>query len=110
MPRKAINFDLSTNELKKYFNNTAEAYTKIKTFLLENGFEHSQYSGYISKKSMDRRQIAQLIEKMSLTFTWLQTCVLKFHATDVPKAFDLKYLFKKEQSNIKKYDKKQSNT
>ena len=37
--RKAINFDLSTNELKKHFNNTAEAYSKIKQFMLQNGFD-----------------------------------------------------------------------
>ena len=28
--RKAINFDLSTKELKKYFDNTAQAYNQIK--------------------------------------------------------------------------------
>lgn len=50
---KAINFDLSTNELKKYFSNTAEAYNQIKSFMLNNGFDHRQYSGYASKEVMD---------------------------------------------------------
>ena len=52
LARKAINFDLSTNELKKHFNNTAEAYNKIKEFMLKNGFEHRQYSGYVSKEHL----------------------------------------------------------
>ncbi|WP_423775486.1 hypothetical protein [Campylobacter cuniculorum] len=31
--RKAINFDLSTNELKKHFKDTREPYIKIKKLL-----------------------------------------------------------------------------
>lgn len=54
--RKALNFDLSTNELKKHFNSTAEAYSQIKIFMIENGFEHRQYSGYISKEPMNERE------------------------------------------------------
>ena len=62
--RKAINFDLSTADLKKYFKNTAEAYSQIKNFMLQNGFEHRQYSGYV-------------------------TCTQKFDVTDVDKHHDL---------------------
>ena len=47
--RKAINFDSSAEELKKHFNNTAEAYTQIKRFMLENGFEYRQDLGYASR-------------------------------------------------------------
>lgn len=34
LARKAINFDLSTRALEQYFTNTAEAYNKIKKFML----------------------------------------------------------------------------
>ena len=63
LSRKAINFDLSTNELKKHFKDTRESYIKIKTFMLENGFEHRQYSGYASKEPMDDIQIDILAKK-----------------------------------------------
>ena len=48
--RKAINFDLSTNELESIFgkNNTSKPYSDIKLFMEENGFTHRQYSGYVS--------------------------------------------------------------
>ena len=36
---KALNFDLITNELNKYFKDTREPYNKIKNFMLANGFE-----------------------------------------------------------------------
>ena len=62
LSRKAINFDLSTNELKKHFKDTREPYIKIKTFMLENGFEHRQYSGYASKELMDDKAISLLAE------------------------------------------------
>ena len=43
-----VNFDLSTEELKKHFgNNTAKAYEQIKSFFLEHELEHRQYSSYI---------------------------------------------------------------
>ena len=48
--RKAINFDLSTNTLEELFGkgNTKKPYADIKKFMEENGFEHRQYSGYVS--------------------------------------------------------------
>ncbi len=48
--RKAINFDLSTNELESIFgkNNTSKPYSDIKRFMESNGFMHRQYSGYVA--------------------------------------------------------------
>ena len=83
LSRKAINFDLSTNELKKHFNNTAEAYSQIKDFMLENGFTHRQYSGYASKEVIDEDDIVVLIKSLADKFTWLSTCVQNFDVTDI---------------------------
>lgn len=90
--QKAINFDLSTNELKKHFNNTAEAYNKIKEFMLQNGFEHRQYSGYVSKELMSNRQVAKIVRKISNKFAWLSFCTQKFDVTDIGEQYDLTYL------------------
>lgn len=93
LSRKAINFDLSTNELKKHFNNTAEAYSQIKDFMLENGFTHRQYSGYASKEVIDEDDIVVLIKSLADKFTWLSTCVQNFDVTDIGEQHDLTHLF-----------------
>mgnify|MGYP006922439092 CR=1 FL=1 len=48
--KRAINFDLDTKELLKHFKNTHQAYSAIKVFMEDNGFEHRQYSGYVSRE------------------------------------------------------------
>ncbi len=93
--RKAINFDLSTQALKKHFGeNTATAYAKIKDFMLENGFEHRQYSGYASKEVMNDSQVASLAEKMSHKFSWLRSCIQEFDVTDIGEQYSLSHIFR----------------
>lgn len=86
--RKAINFDLSTADLKKHFKNTAEAY-QIKNFMLQNGFEHRQYSGYVSNDKLYDYDITNLAIRLQNQFSWLYTCTQKFDVTDVDKHHDL---------------------
>lgn len=77
--KKAINFDLSTSELRKIFGycGTAMAYGLIKKFMLEHEFEHRQYSGYISKNPMSFIQVEDIIKKMSIEYSWLHKVVEK---------------------------------
>lgn len=77
--RKTINFDLSTSELRKMFGylGTAKAYGLIKKFMLEHGFEHRQYSGYISKNPMSFIQVEDIIKKMSIEYSWLHKVIEK---------------------------------
>lgn len=112
LSRKAINFDLSTNELKKHFANTAEAYNQIKRFMLENGFEHRQYSGYVSHTMLDEYMVSKLIKKMDGSLSWLSTCVQRFDVTDIGEQYDLTHLLTdkaphKQQSieNLEKHTK-----
>ena len=100
LSRKAINFDLSTNELKKHFNSTAEAYSQIKTFMTENGFTHRQYSGYVSKETMDDFAIELLTKRLSRKFSWLSACVLNFDVTDIGEQHDLTHLLTGKKSKI----------
>ncbi|ENT9763021.1 VapD family protein [Campylobacter coli] len=81
--RKAINFDLSTKSLEKYFKDTREPYSLIKKFMLENGFEHRQYSGYTSKEPIDERRVARIVTKLAKKFTWLGECVKEFDITEI---------------------------
>ena len=88
--KRAINFDLSTVELKKLFGNTAEAYNQIKTFMLANGFEHRQYSGYVSRESMGDDEILSVMEKISRSLPWLGHCVKEFDVTNITAQFSMK--------------------
>ncbi len=88
--RKAINFDLYTDELKKHFDDTRKPYGLIKDFMLENGFEHRQYSGYASKEPMEDEYIFLLIRKISKKITWLASCIKEFDITDIGEQYSLK--------------------
>lgn len=90
LARKAINFDLSTRALEQYFTNTAEAYSKIKQFMLQNGFEHRQYSGYVSKEPLEDYEVTNLAIKLKNQFSWLYPCTQKFDVTDIGDQHDLK--------------------
>ncbi|EAH9594056.1 virulence-associated protein VapD [Campylobacter coli] len=81
--RKAINFDLSTKSLEKYFKDTREPYSLIKNFMLENGFEHRQYSGYTSKEPINERRVIRIVNKLTKKFTWLGECVKEFDITEI---------------------------
>ena len=87
--RKAINFDLTTVDLKKYFKNTAEAYNQIKSFMLQNGFEHRQYSGYVSNDKLHDYDITNLTIRLRNQFSWLSVCAQKFDVTDIGDQHDL---------------------
>lgn len=101
LARKAINFDLSTNELKKHFKNTAEAYNQIKDFMLQNGFEHRQYSGYVSKDIMEDDDITLLVLNITNKLTWLYPCTQRFDVTDIGEQHDLKDILAYKQKAIK---------
>lgn len=94
--RKAIHFDLSTKSLEKYFKDTREPYSLIKEFMLENGFEHRQYSGYASIEPMDEYDISNLTRKLSKNFTWLSSCVQKFYVTDIGEQYSLIHILKED--------------
>ncbi len=102
--KKAINFDLDTRELLKYFKNTHQAYSSIKKFMEENGFEHRQYSGYISSKPMSTHYLTDITEKLNKKFKWLKDCVQKYDVTEIGETYDLKYIF----DDAKKQEKEKS--
>ncbi|ENJ8804212.1 vapd [Campylobacter coli] len=90
LSRKAINFDLSTKSLEKYFKDTREPYSLIKKFMLENGFEHRQYSGYASKEPISNEDIFSIVLKISSKFTWIGSCIKEFDITEIGEQYSLK--------------------
>lgn len=88
---KCVNFDLSTEELKKHFpNGTTKAYELLKQFFLERDFEHRQKSGYISKKPLDEYQIDLIAKKLGSNFAWLKECMQEFDVSNAPDKVSIK--------------------
>ncbi|MBR1421845.1 MAG: hypothetical protein IJ571_00170 [Ruminococcus sp.] len=93
---KAINFDLDTNALKEFYpgKDYRQAYKDIKSFMLKNGFEHRQWSGYLSIKPMSMSEVSQITLDLSRKFDWLKDCVNRFDITNVGKSLDFTELIK----------------
>ena len=103
---KTINFDLNKKSLEQYYDKSwRNAYKEIKDFLKENGFEHRQWSGYVSKEKLDTIDMILLSEKLRKTFPWLEKCASRFDVANVGKNFDVLKTFKewdaREQSRQK---------
>lgn len=103
--RKAINFDLDTDELKKIFGTSnpfklLDGYKEIKRYLKKNGFKHRQWSGYISKEPLLDADMTSIVNKMNQQIPWLKKCVNKFDVTNVGDTYDLTYIF--EENNEEK--------
>ena len=91
MPRKMINFDLDTKILEQEYpkKDYRQAYDDIKRFMLSNGFEHRQGSGYVSLKSMSNYDVARFTSEISEKFHWLANSAKKFDITNIGKTYDL---------------------
>lgn len=61
-----INFDLSTERLKEcYPKSRRSAYREIRHFLENCGFEHRQYSGYVSHDRMSLQKAPYLMRGLN---------------------------------------------
>ena len=100
--KKALNFDLSDVQLRKYYpsKNYKKAWSDIKSYLLDNGFNHRQYSGYVSNERISMIYVTQLIGDMSSSFKWLKYCVKEFDVTIVGDEYSLKNYIYQENNFI----------
>ena len=83
--KKAIYFDLDYNALKHFYSNTSpnNAYAEIEKYMLNNGFEHRQRSGYVSLKAMRMNVVTDFVKQMSKEFPWLHKCYKKFDVANI---------------------------
>lgn len=88
---KALNFDLDTNSLKRYYpgSNYRQAYRDIKKFLIQNGFEHRQWSGYKSIEPLSDYDVMRITKTAKKHFSWLSKCVNRFDFTDVGNCYNM---------------------
>ena len=90
--KKALNFDLSNQALQKYYpsKNYRKTWSDIKDYLLEIGFNHRQYSEYVSVDNISMTYVIQHIIEMPLLFKWLKYCVKEFDVTIVSDEYSMK--------------------
>ncbi|TQR49845.1 VapD family protein [Campylobacter troglodytis] len=85
---KCIHFDFLIDEIREHFSRDSTPYTQIQNFLEQNGFEHRQGSGYISKEPLSEYQTYILMKKLGAKFTWLDDCMRRFDIENAPEAMD----------------------
>lgn len=97
--RKQITFDLQQEALKKHYPHKAaitnpqfykKAYSDIQRFMVKNGFEHRQYSVYISIGRMTNLDIMGLMEQLAQQMPWLHLCVNEIDVTNIGAQHGLK--------------------
>lgn len=87
---RAINFDLKTESLKKYYSSKSpgNAYAELAKFFYQNGFIHRQYSGYVSQKGMSNADIQDVIKDLTETFEWFSYCATVMDITTVEGSYN----------------------
>jgi len=87
--RRAIYFDLDTNEMKKYFNSISLGYACLKRSFQKQGFSHRQGSGYISNEPIEHTDAYTVIEKVTKENGWLCDCVKEIDVTVIARQFEM---------------------
>ena len=74
-----LSFDLNIDNLKMYYpnKNINQAWDDIKRFMTKNGFEHNQYSAYISKDRITQYKIRSIMKSMYQKLPWFPLCANK---------------------------------
>ena len=114
--RRAINFDLHGNSLEQYFSesNPNDAYRVLGKFFHDNGFEHRQGSGYVSKEPLTKAEVVRIVDKLNEQFPWLEKCTSCTDVTNIGKTYDMEKMLKQRKGlfSAKAYardvDKKES--
>ncbi len=85
--QRVIHFDLSTRKLKKVYPGADyhQAYKDIQKYLEEKGFEHHQWSGYVSQKKITSLEASECTNGLIMTYPWLRASAKKLNVSIVPK-------------------------
>lgn len=98
---KALNFDLSTCQLKNIYPGTdyRKAYDDLRHFFVQNNFSHRQGSGYLSDKKLLSADIYEAMSVLAEQLPWIGACVNKMDVTNVGKQHDLTRFLKNSNSS-----------
>lgn len=109
LKRKAINFDLNTNEMKQ-LGIYPDGYRQLGKSFEKQGFLHRQGSGYISKTKISNSQVIDAIERITEENPWLADCVNKIDVTDIGRQHDLTFIVKRFADQVATNEVEADNT
>jgi len=104
--RKAFHFDLDVNLLKTHYpshspNGWKSAWSDIRAFMLRNGFEHAQYSGYESVYPMSYSRAYEVLRNLSETYPWFRVCAQVASLTEIGKQHDVLQALARSEHSVK---------
>ena len=92
--QKQLIFDIDTTVAKELCGSKYNhLYDKIEDFLLKNGFEHVQGSGYESIKPMSNIALLKTVRSLKKSIPELNECMRDIRVADISKSHDLNSLF-----------------
>ena len=101
--RKEFHFDLDVDALKRFYpsdhpNAWKSAWSEVKAFMEEHGFEHSQYSGYESRDEMTYDKAYAVLFELNIAYPWFSKCAQAATLTEIGERHDvLEYLRAQDQ-------------
>lgn len=87
--RKALHFDLSMEEVDKYYSYRGRPYQIINRVLLKNGWKRQQGSGYVTDKEYRTDQLRDLIRKLNDEMPHFPECVKVMDITYLEQQWDM---------------------
>ena len=87
--KKALHFDLSMEEVDKYYSYRAKPYQIINRVLLKNGWKRQQGSGYVTDKEYRTDQLRDLIRKLNDEMPHFPECVKVMDITYLDQQWDI---------------------
>lgn len=101
--RKAFHFDLDEGRLREVYPSDSPtaykgAWGEIRAFMESQGFEHTQYSGYESKRGMSYFDAFDVMSSLRRAFPWFEKCVRVATVTEVGRRHDVLEYFRQEDA------------
>ena len=82
--RMQIIFDLDSVKLEEIEKNSSKnIYSKIRVFMEKNGFDHIEYSGYVSREPVRLARVYEVVKTLRAAFPILNDTVNDMHVTEV---------------------------
>lgn len=97
--RKAINFDLDTNEMKS-LGIYPDGYRQLGKSFHKWGFDHRQGSGYVSKNKLSNSEVIDAMLNVTEENLWIARCSKTVDLSDVGPLHDLTALVKNYASMV----------
>lgn len=94
----AIVFDLDTETLKNLYPNASwnNAYSDVRKFLTDRGFEWRQGSTYFGDDSIDAVRCVRVVQKLAKKFPWFEPAVKDIRMLRIEENNDLMTAFDDE--------------